>query len=113
MNCISFLKSQGLQVSARGKRVVVSPRAKVTSEVRQYIQRNRLIILAELDAGDGKVRRTYWRIKLPGAKSFPMIGEPMTQEEALSAALGLWPDAELEEPQPTTDQQQTARCADD
>lgn len=31
----------------------------------------------------------YW-------KSFPMLGEPCTKEEALAYARGIWPSAEVE-----------------
>lgn len=96
MNCISYLQNQGLQVSARGKRVVVSPRQQVTEEVRYYIKRNRLNILAELEACDGKERRTHWKIKLPDVGSFSMIGHPMTYEEALRAATSIWSAAQID-----------------
>lgn len=109
MNCISYLQKQGLQVSARGKRVVVSPRRKVTDGVRHYIKRNRLNILAELEACDGKERRTYWKIKLPGAASFSMIGQPMTIDEALTTALNIWPEAKIDDTENEPSQQRAVR----
>lgn len=96
MGCITFLETQGLQVKARGHRVVISPRERVTEEVRRYVKTNRLNILAELDACDGKERRTNWKVKLPDYRAFSMIGQPMTYEEALEIAVNKWPSAQIE-----------------
>lgn len=96
MGCITFLKTQGLLVKARGQRVVVSPRAKITEEVRRYVKTNRLNILAELEACDGKERRTSWKVKVPDYRPFSMIGQPMTYEEATQVAVSKWPDAQIE-----------------
>lgn len=42
-----------------------------------------------------EVRRNAWRIILGGCPVCVMVGEPMTEAEALEAARWRWPDAEL------------------
>lgn len=109
MGCITFLETQGLQVKARGHRVVISPRERVTEEVRRYVKTNRLNILAELDACDGKERRTNWKVKLPDYRAFSMIGQPMTIDEALTTALNIWPEAKIDDTENEPSQQRALR----
>lgn len=41
-------------------------------------------------------KKACWRVSLPSGKSFPMVGEPCTREEALEYSRGIWPGAEVE-----------------
>lgn len=42
-----------------------------------------------------EARRNAWRITLGGRPICVMVGEPMTEAEALEAARGRWPDSEV------------------
>lgn len=92
---IDFLHDHGLSAKVNGKRLVVSPASRLTPDVRQYIKAHRLELLAELAANDGQERRSHWQITLGGKPLCIMIGEPMTEAEALEAANWRWPGAEV------------------
>lgn len=92
---IDFLHDHGLSAKVNGKRLVVSPASRLTPDVRQYIKAHRLELLAELAANDGQERRSHWQIVLTGKPICIMIGEPMTETEALEAARWRWPGAEV------------------
>ncbi|WP_054910477.1 hypothetical protein [Pseudomonas sp. NBRC 111135] len=92
---IDFLHDHGLSAKVNGKRLVVSPASRLTPDVRQYIKAHRLELLAELAANDGQERRSHWRITLGGKPLCIMIGEPMTEAEALEVANWRWPGAEV------------------
>ncbi|MEZ1791746.1 hypothetical protein QVM21_21995 [Pseudomonas aeruginosa] len=96
MAAIDFLRDQGFTVRKVGARVVVGPRGKITDDIRSYVKRYRLALLAELAANDGIERRAHWRVCLPDCRPFVMVGEPCTHAEALAHAQGIWPDAEVE-----------------
>ena len=92
---IDYLRQHGLTAKANGKRIIVSPASKLTSDVRQYVKAHRLELLAELAANDGMERRSHWRVIQGGKSVCTMLGEPMTFAEALSAARYRWPSAEV------------------
>ncbi|UUC83462.1 hypothetical protein NPN27_21440 [Stutzerimonas stutzeri] len=95
MAAIDFLKNQGFSVKAQGGRLIVSPSSKLTPDVRQYIKRNRLVLIAEAAANDGELRRTAWDVLTPCGRKSRMVGQPMTYTEALATARGRWPGAEI------------------
>lgn len=92
---IDFLRERGFSAKANGKRIVVSPASKLTPDVRQFVKAHRLELLAELAANDGEERRSHWAISVPGYRVFTMIGDPMTEAEALTNAQRRWPDASI------------------
>lgn len=92
---IDFLTARGFSARVSGKRLVVSPASRLTDDVRKYVKAHRLELLAELAANDGLERRSHWQITLGGKPLCTMIGEPITQAEALEAARWRWPDAEV------------------
>jgi len=49
---IDYLRQNGLSARANGKRIIVSPASKMSTEVRQYVQSHRLELLAELAANN-------------------------------------------------------------
>jgi len=95
MAAIDTLTSHGFSARVAGKRLVVSPASRLTSDVRRYIKAHRLELIAELAANDGQERRSNWRVILGGRVICTMIGEPMTYAEALDAAGWRWPEAEV------------------
>lgn len=42
------------------------------------------------------ILRGAWLVRVPGYAAFPMLCEPCTEAEALSAARVIWPAAEVE-----------------
>ena len=95
MAAIDYLKQLGLRAQRKGSRVFVSPRARITDDIRRYVKSHRLELLAELSANDGIARKMHWEITLSGKTLCTMISEPMTNTEALEAARYRWPDAEV------------------
>lgn len=95
MAALDFLIERGLSAKRVGMRVRISPRARVTYEVGEYVKRNRLTLLAELTANDGVERRCGWTVLVPGYPPFTMVGEPITWAEALANVRGRWPDADI------------------
>lgn len=95
MAAIDYLTERGFTAVKRGMRVRISPASKLTPDVREYVKRNRLTLLAELAANDGIERRCAWTVLVPGCRPFTMIGEPITRDEALADVHGRWPGADL------------------
>ncbi|MHA3886027.1 hypothetical protein [Stutzerimonas degradans] len=95
MGAIDYLRERGFAARLSGKRVRVSPASRLTEDVRRYIKAHRLELLAELASGDGQERRCHWRVTLAGQPLCTMIGDPMTEQEALKAARWRWPGAEV------------------
>ncbi len=95
MGAIDYLRQHGFNAKVAGNRLVVSPRSKLTPDVRQYIKLHRLELLAEVAANDGETRRAAWDILIPGYGSRRMIGQPCTRDEALKYARGIWPCADM------------------
>lgn len=95
MAAIDYLTRNGLRAERRGSRVHVSPKARITDDVRKYVRAHRLELLAELAANDGIARKMHWQVSRGGKPICTMIGEPMTEQEALAAAQWRWPDAEV------------------
>lgn len=91
----NYLAEFGLSVRKQGDRVIVSPRALVTKELRQHIQTHRRELLAELAANDGVERRCHWQVKRGARVICTMVGEPVTRNEALLEVRWRWPDAEV------------------
>ena len=96
MAALDYLKERGFTARRSGMRIRVSPASKLTEEVRRYVKRNRLILLVELEAGDGNERRCHWQVMRDGKRLCTMVGEPMTFSEALAIARWRWADAEIE-----------------
>lgn len=96
MAAIDYLKQLGLSATKKGSRVHVSPKSKITDDVRQYVRAHRLELLAELAANDGIARSLHWRVTLNGLPLCTMIGEPMTRAEALAEVRWRWPQAQIE-----------------
>ncbi len=96
MAALDYLKQRGLSARQNGNKLAVSPREKLTSDDRQYIQLHRMELLAELAANDEVEQRTHWQIYLEGKPVCVIAGGPMTQERALDAARFHWPDAEVQ-----------------
>ena len=92
---IDYLAQFGLSARKKGNRVVVSPRSLVTDALQTYIRAHRLELLAELAANDGIARKTHWQVTLPGCRSFTMVGDPCTHEEARSVVHSIWPKAKV------------------
>ncbi len=95
---IDYLRQRGLIAKANGKRIIVSPASKMTTDVRQYVKANRLELLAELAANDGETRRLRWTVLLADGRQFPMnCTTPTTYTEALAdvRGRGCWPGADL------------------
>jgi hypothetical protein len=92
---IDYLAQFGLSARKKGNRVVVSPRSLVTDALQKYIRAHRLELLAELAANDGIARKTHWQVTLPGIRSFTMVGEPCTHQEARIIVHTIWPEAEV------------------
>ncbi|MBB4865457.1 hypothetical protein HNP46_004351 [Pseudomonas nitritireducens] len=95
MAAIDYLIQKGFAAKIQGKRIVVSPASRLTDDVRVYIKAHRLELIAELAANDGIERRCHWQVTLSGKPICIMIGEPMTEAEALEAARWRWPGAEV------------------
>lgn len=95
MAAVDYLREQGLSVRKRGMRVVIGPKALITSDIRDYVKAHRLSLLAELVANDGQERRCNWSVLLPGQRPFTMISEPITRDEALADVRCRWPDADV------------------
>ncbi len=96
MAALDYLTEHGFSARVSGKRLVVSPASRLTSDVRRYIKAHRLELIAELAANDGQERRSNWRISRGGKVICTMIGEPITYAEALEAARWRWADAEVQ-----------------
>ncbi|WP_223504882.1 hypothetical protein [Pseudomonas sp. BF-R-24] len=92
---IDYLTRFGLSARKKGYRMVVSPWSLVTDDLQKYICAHRLELLAELTANDGIARKTHWQVTIPGCRSFTMVGEPCTHEEAQSVIHSIWPEAEV------------------
>lgn len=43
-----------------------------------------------------QTKKAAWLVILPGYRPFSMVGEPMTQAEALECARVIWPNADVE-----------------
>lgn len=95
MAALDYLKDQGLTARRTGMRIRVSPLSKLTDEVRRYVKRNRLALIAELVADDGVERRCHWQVIRAGKPLCIMLGEPLSRDEALSEVRWRWPDADL------------------
>lgn len=95
MAAIDYLKQRGFSAEKVGMRIRVSPASRLTEDVRRYIKKHRLVLLAELAANDGLERRCYWIVTLGDKALCTMIGEPVTHAEALAAARWHWPDADV------------------
>lgn len=95
MAAIDYLRTQGLSARREGMRIRLSPATKITDDIRKYVKAHRLELLAELAANDGIERRCHWQITRGGTPLCTMVGEPITYEEALSAARWRWPDADI------------------
>ncbi|WPN47505.1 hypothetical protein [Pseudomonas sp. P8_241] len=90
---IDFLHRHGIFAKAKGERIVVSPKSQLTDDVRQFVRTHRLELLAELAENDQAPRLVAWRITRNGKTICMMIGEPITNVEALEIAHWHWPDA--------------------
>ncbi|MEP9318176.1 hypothetical protein ABKS89_13625 [Pseudomonas sp. LABIM340] len=97
MSALDFLTERGFAARISGNKVSISPGSRLTEEVRQYVRRHRLELLAELGSMDGKTRRMHWAITLGGKPLCTMITPPLTLEEALIEARWRWPGAEITE----------------
>lgn len=95
MAAIDYLIQKGFAAKIQGKRIVVSPASRLTDDVRVYIKAHRLELIAELAANDGIERCCHWQVTLCGKPICIMIGEPMTEAEALEAARWRWPGTEV------------------
>ncbi len=95
MAAIDYLKLQGLTIQRAGNRVRLKPKERITRDVREYVQRHRLVLLAELAANDGEERKMGWKVFRNGKQICSMFGEPMTYDEALAAAQWRWADASV------------------
>jgi len=95
MAALDYLKERGFSARRNGMRIRVSPASKLTDEVRRYVKRNRLILLVELEAGDGHERRCHWQVTRGGKPLCTIVGEPMTYSEALATARWRWTDVEI------------------
>lgn len=96
MAALAYLLNLGFAAKLSGKRVRVSPASKLNDQVRAYIKNHRLELIAELASNDGIERRCHWQVILDGKPLCTMIGEPMTQAEALEAVRWRWPNAEIQ-----------------
>lgn len=96
MAAIDYLKARGLSATKKGNRVRVSPSDKITDDIRQYVRKHRLELLAELSANDGIARSLHWQVMRHGKPLCVMVGEPMTREEALAEVRWRWPDADIQ-----------------
>ncbi|WP_150753488.1 hypothetical protein [Pseudomonas fluorescens] len=63
--------------------------------MQKYIRAHRLELLAELAANHGIARKTHWQVTLLGCRSFTIVGEPCTHEEAQSVIHSIWLEAEV------------------
>lgn len=95
MGALDYLKERGFSARRNGMRIRVSPASKLTDEVRRYVKRNRLILLVELEAGDGIERRSHWQVTRNGKPLCTIVGDPMTYSEAIAIARWRWPDVEM------------------
>jgi len=95
MTALDFLTERGLTASLKGARVRVTPRNRITTEIRNFIKMHRLSLMAELAANDGTEYRMYWTASLNGKDIAIITGGPMTRAEALKSATFRWPDAEV------------------
>ncbi|HDZ55388.1 MAG TPA: hypothetical protein ENI17_11050 [Pseudomonas xinjiangensis] len=95
MAAIDYLREQGLTAQRVGSRVRLKPKGLITEDVRQYVKKHRLVLLAELAANDGEARRMSWKVIRDGRALCTMIGEPTTYHEAQEIARWRWPDAEI------------------
>lgn len=95
MAALDYLTDRGFAARRSGMRIRVAPASKLTDDVRRYIKKNRLILLVELEAGDGLERRSHWRVIRGGKPLCTMVGEPMTHTEALAEARWRWPDGDI------------------
>ena len=100
MAAIDYLKQKGLTAQRVGSRVRLKPRDRITKDVRAYVQRHRLVLLAELAANDGESRRAGWKVIRGGKPLCSMVGEPITYAEALAAVRARWPDATIDTGKP-------------
>ncbi|WP_040261909.1 hypothetical protein [Pseudomonas massiliensis] len=95
MAAIDYLTDRGFTAKKHGMRVRIMPASKLTDDVRKYVKANRLALLAELAANDGRERRCSWIVLAPGYRPFTMMCEPITYEEALAEVQIRWPGAAL------------------
>lgn len=95
MTAIDFLRDHGLNVRKIGARIILGPKDRITEDVRKYVRRYRLALLAELAANDGIERRCSWTVVVPGYRPFTMISPPVTHAEALYDVQSRWPAAQL------------------
>jgi hypothetical protein len=96
MAALAHLTSLGFAAKLSGKRVRVSPASKLNDQVRAYIKKHRLELLAELASNDGIERRCHWQVLRDQKPLCTMIGEPMTRSEALEIVRWRWPDGDVE-----------------
>lgn len=95
MAAIDYLKQQGLTAQRVGSRVRLKPKGLISKDVREYVQRHRLVLLAELAANDGETRKAGWKVFRDGKPLCSMVGPPMTYAEALASARWRWPDVDV------------------
>ena len=82
-------------INTRSGDTVVGQGKKITSTLFKEIQKAK-IQQVEVAANDGEARRSHWIVVVTGYRPCTMIGEPMTDTEALAEARMRWPGAKVE-----------------
>lgn len=89
---IQFLEKHGLVATElHGDRIEVCPAAALDDALRTWIRDHKLELLAELR----EPRRYWWAVMVDGARAGKIVGQPMTQTEALAACQKTWPGREV------------------
>lgn len=91
---LSYLQEQGFSVRSEDRNIIISPASNLTSAIRLWVKVHRSELLAELEAGDGLARRCSWRVYINDKLVCTMVGDPITQVEAMKA-VSHWPTAEV------------------
>lgn len=115
MAALNFLRRSGVTVNAVADKLRLSPVARITEPMRQFIREHHAALLAELlierpaannhlggtvaPVASSEPTRTASSISRAGPPIGYMVGKLMTHSEALTVARLRWPDAKILEAQ--------------
>lgn len=93
---LNIAKAEGITLQPHGARLTWSADHQPPSELLAELALHKMEIIETLSAAnDHQECYCSWRIHVSGYHPFTMIGEPMTEIEALKTAHWHWPNAQV------------------